>query len=219
MTKRILCYGDSNTFGYIPGGFGDRYAETIRWPGKLQELLGYSYRIIEEGCSGRTTDIDDPYEPWKNGMSSLKACLNSQRPVDLCVILLGSNDLKDIFARGASDIAASAGRIALETKTFLKEKQGYEPAILLVSPMHITEDVLKGRFADSFSERAIEVSHHLAEEYQKQAEALHCLFLDASQYCKPSEKDGLHLSEDGHQALARAVYNVIRNFFEGEKHI
>ena len=60
MRKTILCYGDSNTFGYVPAGGGKWYPEDVRWTGVLQDDLGDAYRVIEEGCSGRTTDIDPP---------------------------------------------------------------------------------------------------------------------------------------------------------------
>lgn len=91
--KTVLCYGDSNTYGYNPVN-GLRYPQDVRWPGKLQSLLGNGYQIIEEGCNGRTTVFDDPLEGWKNGLDYLRPCLNSHKPVDIVILMLGSNDLK-----------------------------------------------------------------------------------------------------------------------------
>ena len=90
--KHILCYGDSNTHGYIPGG--GRYDDDTRYTGILAKLLGSDYRIIEEGLNSRTSSFDDPFEPYKNGMDCLIPCLDSHKPLDLTILMLGSNDMK-----------------------------------------------------------------------------------------------------------------------------
>ena len=94
--KNILCFGDSNTWGYVPGT-GNRYPKQIRWTGLLQNLLGDSFFIIEEGLNGRTTVLDDPTRIAKNGMTYLRPCLDSQAPIDLVVMMLGTNDCKHRF--------------------------------------------------------------------------------------------------------------------------
>ena len=99
--KTILCYGDSNTYGYDPSN-GFRYPKNVRWTGVLADLLGPEFTVIEEGCNGRTTVFDDPLEGWKNGLDYLKPCLNSHKPIDLVILMLGSNDLKDIFHASAA---------------------------------------------------------------------------------------------------------------------
>ena len=81
--KTILCYGDSNTYGYDPST-GFRYPADVRWTGVLKRLLGPDYTLIEEGCNGRTTVFDDPLEGWKNGLDYLKPCLNSHHPTPQC---------------------------------------------------------------------------------------------------------------------------------------
>ena len=106
--KTILCYGDSNTYGYNPAN-GLRYPKSVRWTGRLQELLGNNYMIIEEGCNGRTTIFDDPIDGWKNGLNYLKPCLNSHKPVDIVILMLGSNDLKQTFHASAEEIAKTMG--------------------------------------------------------------------------------------------------------------
>ena len=100
MQKAVLCYGDSNTYGYNPSD-GLRYPRDVRWTGRLQMLLGDGYRVIEEGCNGRTSVFEDPIEGWKCGLDYLKPCLNSHKPVDLVILMLGSNDLKDVFHASA----------------------------------------------------------------------------------------------------------------------
>ena len=100
--KHILCYGDSNTHGYIPGG--GRYDDDTRYTGILAKLLGSDYRIIEEGLNSRTSSFDDPFEPYKNGMDCLVPCLDSHKPLELTILMLGSNDMKVYFSPSAEKI-------------------------------------------------------------------------------------------------------------------
>lgn len=95
--KSILCYGDSNTYGLMPDS-PDRYPRDVRWTGILQKKLGEDYYVIEEGLSGRTTLWDDPIEEHKNGKKYLLPCLDSHKPVDLVILMLGTNDLKTRFS-------------------------------------------------------------------------------------------------------------------------
>ena len=103
MKKRILCYGDSNTWGYMVTG--GRFPEDVRWPMRLQMLLGDGYTVIEEGFNGRTTVFDDPVEGGhKSGLTYLPPCVMSHSPLDLIIIMLGSNDLKKRFGMTAFTI-------------------------------------------------------------------------------------------------------------------
>ena len=88
---KILCFGDSNTFGYIPGR-GGRYDRHTRWPGRLQELLGSAYQVIAEGLCGRTTAFDDVTEPGRSGLGRLREALGKNEPLALPIIVLGGND-------------------------------------------------------------------------------------------------------------------------------
>ena len=125
MTEMItvLCYGDSNTYGYNPSN-GFRYPPDVRWTGRLQRLLGEGYHVVEEGCNGRTTVYDDPLEGWKNGIDYLKPCLNSHKPVDIVILMLGSNDLKEVFHASPEDIANGAAELVKVIREFTQEKQG-----------------------------------------------------------------------------------------------
>lgn len=231
----ILCYGDSNTFGYIPET-GMRYPREIRWPGHLQMLLdtheeedqassasatcpassdatvldkSHSFTVIEEGCNGRTTVTDDPVEGWKNGLDYLKPCLNSHRPVDMVILMLGTNDLKEVFHKTAADIARDVGTLVDTIQAFTKEKQGFVPKIILVSPPHIGQGMTHSVFASSFAPRSIQESVLFARNYRKTADEKGCIFFDAAEYVEPSEVDSLHLSADSHRALAAALAKVV----------
>lgn len=213
MKKRILCYGDSNTYGYVPAGSGRRYSENVRWTGRLAALLGEGYTVIEEGLPGRTADLCEEY-PWKEGISYFKASLSTHRPVDMAVIMLGTNDLKKSFGRDAEAIAETVEIIVRETEEFLEEKQNYAPKILLISPARLDESVISGAFGSDFDMRSVAVSRGLAEPYRAIALKYDCLFLDAAEYTPVSTKDGLHLDAEGHRKLSDAVFRVIAEWYE-----
>ena len=100
--KHILCYGDSNTWGFQPG-FGGRYPRPHRWTGVAEGLLGDGYVFLENGLNGRTTDFDDPDLPYRNGCKGFAYAMVSQKPIDLLVLMLGTNDLKFTAAEGSRD--------------------------------------------------------------------------------------------------------------------
>ena len=211
--ETILCYGDSNTYGYNPVN-GFRYPEDVRWTGRLKKLLGTDYRVVEEGCNGRTTIFDDPLEGWKNGLGYLRPCLNSHKPVDFVILMLGSNDLKTTFHASTEQIAEGAAQLVDVIQTFTREKQGFEPKIILVSPPEIGEGIRTSSFYGSFDEGAIGRSREFPKWYRKVAEKYHCIFFNAAEYAKASVEDSLHLPPEGHEKLAAGLCEVIRRVSE-----
>lgn len=106
MVKRILCFGDSNTYGYIPGGNGRRYGPDVRWTGLLSAWLKPECLIIEEGLPGRTTVFEDPILPGRKGSDYFYPCLWSHAPLDMLLLMLGTNDCKMRFGASAKNIAS-----------------------------------------------------------------------------------------------------------------
>ena len=206
----ILCYGDSNTFGYIPET-GMRYPRDVRYPGKLQALLGDEYAVIEEGCNGRTTIHDDPIDGWKNGLDYLKPCLNSHKPVDIVILMLGSNDLKTTFHLGAKEIADGVAVLVDVIKSFTEEKQGFIPKIILVSPPELGKGIRTSPFYGAFFEEVVEESKKFPKFYKAVAEKYGCVFFNAAEYIYPSEVDSLHLTPEGHKVLAEKLYETVKN--------
>ena len=94
--KNILCFGDSNTWGCVPGVFS-RFPLDKRWTGLLAKALGEEYHVIEDGVKGRTVAVDDPHVPFRNGLSSLGYSLLRASPIDLMIVMLGTNDIKSFF--------------------------------------------------------------------------------------------------------------------------
>ena len=203
----ILCYGDSNTFGANPSG--GRWGRYTRWPGRLQQLLGEEYYVIEEGFSGRTTVFDDPIVPNRNGRTALPYALTCHRPLDLVIIMLGTNDLKHHFSALPASIARGAGELA-----GMVQRYDYgamkPPQVLLVSPILVGEDVENSIYVD-YGPEAFENSKKLSACYRKVADARGCLYFDAAAVAKPSQIDQLHMDAESHEALAKALADFIRN--------
>ncbi len=208
--KTVLCYGDSNTYGYVPET-GMRYPKDVRYPGRLQLLLGNDHTVIEEGCNGRTTIYDDPIDGWKNGMDYLRPCLNSHKPVDIVILMLGSNDLKATFGLTASRIAEGAGALVDVIQSFTAEKQGYIPRIILVSPPEIGTGIKSSPFYGAFYEEAIEESRKFPEFYKAVADKKGCIFFNAAEHIYPSAVDSLHLTPEGHRILAEKLCELIKS--------
>ncbi len=211
MKRRILCYGDSNTWGQEPGP-KDRYPEEVRWTGILQQLLGTGYTVIEEGYNGRTTVWDDPVEGRLSGLTYFLPCLESQSPLDVIIIGLGVNDLKPRFSASAGTIAASLEKYFDVLK--YAPLHGSDPKVLIVSPALVSPAYKNNHFfREIFGEDADERSKLLAPEYQAVAEKFGAAFLDAAQYAEADPADGIHMDVPSHRRLAEAIAEKIREMF------
>ena len=163
--KTVVCFGDSNTYGYDPAT-GGRYDSDTRWPCVLQHLLGDDYSVVEEGCNGRTTVFEDPCDDWKNGLDYIKGIVCSHRPVDVLVIMLGSNDMKICYGASCEDITEGMRKVVKAAVGTLLYKQKFAPEVIIVSPPEITDDVLTGPFSGSFDKACCEKSRFLALYYE-----------------------------------------------------
>ncbi|MDO5445217.1 MAG: SGNH/GDSL hydrolase family protein [Eubacteriales bacterium] len=210
MKKRVLCFGDSNTWGYRAED-GSRYDDDVRWTGILQRLLGEDYTVIEEGQNGRTTVWDDPVENRLAGLTYLWPCMESHYPFDLLVIMLGTNDTKVYFGVEAQSIADSAGRLVDLARKSAFGRNGKRPKVLLVSPIRMKET---GVFAHAFGKQAVEKTKGFSEVFRATAEKFGCDFLDAAEFAEPCETDGVHLDETGHEKLAKAMAEKIREILD-----
>lgn len=202
---RVLCYGDSNTWGDPPNKLS-RYPADVRWPGRLQKLLGNEFEIIEEGLCGRTTDIDDSKEAGRNGKTYLLPCLNTHKPIDIFILMLGTNDLKERFKKSPEDIAKSINDLIQMVKTAKVGQKGKAPKILLVSPPVVKERALLPIIG---MKEAAEKSRELGAKLKDVARKNDSLFVDISKYVGPSRIDGAHLSAESHRKIAEILSRIV----------
>lgn len=206
--RSVLCYGDSNTYGQTAADTPDeRYGPLERWPGVMREELGSGWMVIEEGLSGRTTVSDDPIEGIeKNGRRYLRPCVMSHKPLDLVIVMLGTNDLKVRFNKPASEIAMGMAALVNDIKDMRAGIGLRVPEIMIVSPPPILEN-LKGWEPVFAGGR--EKSLQLAAEYEKVADACEVHFFDASLTCVSSDIDGFHLDRENHRLLGVALGEAV----------
>lgn len=211
MKKRILCFGDSNTWGAVPAT-GARYPEDVRWTGILQKELGEEYLVIEEGYNGRTSVHDDVVEGRLSGLTYFYPCCDSQSPLDLIILMLGTNDLKMRFGVSPETVAYGFGRYLDVLKTVPMD--GNKPKVLLVSPIFINpaykDNVL---FYDMFGDEACERFRGLAKAYEAFAKANGLYYMDAAQYGEASVTDGVHMEPESHERLGMAFAGKVREIF------
>ena len=214
MKKHIVCLGDSNTHGYCADPLdcadgGIRFNENERWTRRLQTLLGDDYLVVEEGLSGRTTCFDDPLHEGLSALQYITPCLKSHEFVDLLVIMLGTNDVKDRFAVNACCVGYAMARLV--KKAMATECWGdKQPNILVIAPPHIGEGMPKSEIGPSMGDHCVEKSRELAYYYKQQCDLIGCHFLDAEALgCEFNQIDYMHLTNKGHETLAGALANLI----------
>ena len=215
MKKHIVCLGDSNTHGYCAdpcdcADGGIRFNEEERWTKLLQSKLGEEYLVIEEGLSGRTTCFDDPLHEGLSALEYIHPCLKSHEAVDLLVIMLGTNDVKDRFAASAACVAISMARLvkkAMATECWGDKK----PNILVVAPPPIGEGMLTSAVAESMGDGCVTKSEQLAKYYKEQCDLIGVHFADAKELgAEFNCVDFMHLTKKGHAALAEGLAGLVR---------
>jgi len=208
--KSILCFGDSNTHGQIPGGTPlDRYGPKQRWPGVLWRELGQNWHVVEEGLSGRTTVRDDPIEgAHKNGRTYLRPCIQSHTILDLVIIMLGTNDLKVRFSQTAPEVAMGIGCLIYDIKELTPGPGGTVPEIMIVAPPPMLDDIKEW---GSIFAGAPEKSRELALQFEIMADSLEVHFFDAGMVCACDPLDGFHINKDAHEALGVALAREVKS--------
>jgi lysophospholipase L1-like esterase len=186
--KTIVCFGDSNTWGYVPGSVSGRFPRTVRWPARLATALADEAEVIAEGLNGRTATMDSPVAEGRNGLPYLVPCLRSHAPVDVLVIYLGTNDaywLEPLM------VARSVGRLVKVARAAEAGPGGGAPEVLVVCPPPFG-------------------GHELAPAFREVSDELGCELLDLDGVATYSAIDDAHLEAAGHVAVAAAVEDRVR---------
>lgn len=209
MKKRVLCYGDSDTWGQV-AGTGERREE--RWPAVCQQCLGEDFEVVEDGVSGRTTVFDHPSNPWLNGLKGLGYALMAHRPLDVVVLFLGANDVLYTDAEGSAAGAEQLVSAIIDADNFCCCKRPVFPdgaKILLISTPLSHPNINKVYPGAKIAENAPQL-YQYAERYSRVAEKYGIDFLDAKRYADCSEVDCVHMTAESHARLGRAIAEKIR---------
>lgn len=207
--RRVLVFGDSNTFGFDTGTMG-RFGDEERYPRRLQALLGDGWTVLEEGLPGRTAVFDDPITEGLNGLAVITPLMMSHAPLDTLVIMLGTNDSKERF--GCNSYLIAAGILRLALKAVNTPAWRGTPDVLLVAPTPIVPSYVDGVFHDAMGEGCAARSAGLAAQLEPLARQAGLRFLDAGQVpgVVTHPLDGMHLTREAHAALAGALAQTLQ---------
>lgn len=220
--KRILCYGDSNTWGYDPAntdpltGLPARYDEHTRWPGIMRDILSAEYFVWEAGIGGRTTVFDDPLMPTRNGVKAFETVLQTCDPVDLVIFALGTNDTKDMFSASSLVITRGMERLLQVCRSLLLQSRSPNAKIILSCPV-IPGGDRDGVYWYGFSPLSTQKGEQLRRHYQLLAQQKDCFYIDLNDLAQPSEDDGVHMDPAGHKQVGQAMAQLVKAVLGDEK--
>ena len=206
--KSVLCFGDSNTWGYVPLQ-GGRYEHEVRWTTLLEQMLPDDWNVINEGLPGRTTGFHESVHNPHSGLGYFLPCLEKYQP-DVVVIMLGTNDLQSHFGLSAHDIASGAGELVKYAQFFAHHNLGKPSAVLLICPPPIEEV----GFAASSFEGAAHKSQQFDDQFRIKAEELGCRYFNAGEVVSSSAIEGVHWPADQLPLFADALYQHIRSIID-----
>ena len=215
--RTVLIYGDSNTWGFIPGSNKMRYAPDVRWPGVFAKSLGASWIVVDAALCGRTTAFDDPLSPPfvdRNGLKLFGAVLESHMPLDLVIIFLGVNDLKKRFSLHAVDIASGVELLAgvALSPVFGPAGSGKPPAVMIICPPPIQE--VPEAFGATFSGGAA-TSQGLRQAFERMSEKIGVPVIYADDFVCGDPADGIHFSAAHHGILGLEAAKRVKTLFPG----
>ncbi|PVB62088.1 SGNH/GDSL hydrolase family protein [Labrenzia sp. 011] len=208
----VVCFGDSLTWGFNPAD-RSRYGHDIRWTRRMQRDLGPGFYVLEEGVNGRTTVHEDPVMGDRNGLAHLGTVRRTHMPIDILIIMLGTNDLKTRFSGNAETIATSMGRLLDFARRPTDDVEGRAPKVLLMSPPPLGP--LAGTpFAAQFDDRSYRESYRLAACYRDKAAEYGAAFFDTGTVIAASRLDAVHFDAEPQADLAKAVAAEVRKLAE-----
>lgn len=206
--KTVLAFGDSLTWGFIPGT-RNRYPREVRWPKVLEKGLGGKAEVLDNGLNARTSVHENPYRDYRKGLDILPSLLESHAPLDLVILMLGSNDFHSNYGLKPFDVARGMRRMVQTVKTYMTEPEMPVPEVLVISPPKIikTEDPYYSQiFGDTYK-----IFGELAPLYKTLAEEEGAHFFNAAEIATAEPRDGIHLSAESTIAIGKALIDPVRN--------
>lgn len=204
--KSVLCFGDSNTWGYVPLK-GGRYPNDLRWTTLLEQALPDGWRVINEGLPGRTTGFHESIHSPHSGLGYFLPCLEKHQP-NVVVIMLGTNDLQSHLELSAAEISSGAAHLVKQAQHFASH-QGYPIDVVLVCPAPIHEV----GFAATGFEGAAEKSQQFDTHYKARAAELGCCYFNAGEFVSSSQVEGVHWNEAQPAHFTQGLYQHIKHLF------
>lgn len=213
----IVCFGDSNTHGYDGANGGRRFNSGQRWTRRLQKQLGNDYLVIEEGLNGRTIALDDPMRDDMAGISYIVPCLKTHSPVDLLIIMLGTNDTKERFGCNAENISLSLARLVRRAQATYDAFQGCQPNILIITPYPIDPAYEKTAAVGDMGKGCAQKCLEEHRWFRFVARQLNCHYLNAADIpgLALNHVDYIHLTAEGHAAFADHLAKLIPTLISG----
>lgn len=216
MERRILCFGDSNTWGFN-AVTRERFGNEIRWTRRLRRELGDGFEIIEEGLNGRCAVNEDQLKEGMRGLDYIHPCIMSHKPLDLVVIMLGTNDAKERYGMTSHNMAMGIIRVAGKVRHSETGRDGSDPEILVVAPAPIGPEYVNSDAVLSLGREADRKTAEMADHLRTLSKESGFHFLDAGEYLKMGETDHMHLDEKGHAVMAEIIRNKISEIFAEER--
>jgi lysophospholipase L1-like esterase len=207
--KRILCYGDSNTWGWVPSKMGqERFLANERWTGILQDKLGSDWEVIEESLGGRNTITEDERAGFeeRNGLRTLPIILETHLPLDKVVIMLGTTELKEMFNLSAKEIAKGLQMLIKTVKKYRALAETQVPEIIVVIPPVIIDTT---EFAAVLFKGGTDKSKELIRAYEKVCREEDVVCIDSNEVVEVNQTEGIHLDEKAHEKLGNFIYKKI----------
>ena len=200
--KKIICYGDSNTFGYSPLD-GSRFDENTRWTGILQKSLGSDYEVVNEGMCDRTGFVDNPKGFLFSAQRHFPKMLSKTDSIDFLILAIGTNDLQFQY-----NISFNAVEKGLET--LINIAQTKVKKIIIIPPVILDEKILEGAFNFQFDQSSIVKSRKIGRIFRQLANVYQCKIFDINKFVSPSALDGLHYDENSHKIIAEKILSFIK---------
>lgn len=205
--KKILCYGDSNTYGFMPKTFG-RYDKNSRWSGILSDLLKENFEVIEEGMNNRTGFFKNPDGLKQSGGEYLPIYLQNHKDFDICILALGTNDAQIFYDLNQENVI-----IGLQNLINTIKETNPNTKIIIIPPVKITQNILSSGFAMMFNPKSIEKVEQVFPIFEQVAKENNCYYFDFNKITSPSESDGLHYNVYSHITIAKNLAQFINKNF------
>ncbi|WP_453991370.1 GDSL-type esterase/lipase family protein [Bacillus nitroreducens] len=213
MKRRIVCFGDSNTWG-LNAEKNERFQEDIRWTSLLGQFLGEEFDVVEEGLSGRTTIVDDPLFEGRKGLDYLHPCLLSHSPLELVIIMLGTNDTKERIHLSSINIAQGITKLAVLAKNTPVNKDNTFPKVLVIAPPPIGAKYYTTQLGKTFGKNCDIKSEEFPVYLEEFSKENGFEFLDTKGIVHMHDYDYIHLNEEGHHKLAELVYEKVKGILQ-----